>query len=95
MPITRKDLITQKITELNEHLKPYIPNDLFPTEDDLYSVDIADIVLFISMSFPKGKPDYREEITNLLENKEIVLSKPDFNIVYEHVSQFIAFIRNL
>ena len=49
---TRKDLITEKYTELKNQLQEYILDDsLFPS---IENVDLSDILFYLNFYFPKN-----------------------------------------
>ena len=66
MTLTRKDLITEKYTELKNQLQEYILDDsLFPS---IENVDLSDILFYLNFYFPKnGQKEYIATIEKLLK----------------------------
>ena len=92
MTITRKDLITEKYTELKIQLQEYIIDDsLFPS---IENIDITDIIFYLNLYFPKnGQKEYIATIEKLL--KPIEISDDDISEVTNLIIDFITFLNNI
>ena len=92
MKITRKDLITEKYTELKIKLQEYIIDDsLFPS---IENIDIGDIIFYLNFYFPKnGQSEYISTIEKLLKPFEI--SDDDISEVTNLIIDFITFLNNI
>ena len=88
---TRKDLITEKYTELKIQLEEYIDGSLFPS---IENIDISDIVFYLNFYFPKnGQKEYIATIENLL--KPIEINDDDISTVTNLIIDFITFLNNI
>ena len=92
MTLTRKDLITEKYTELKNQLQEYILDDsLFPS---IENVDLSDILFYLNFYFPKnGQKEYISTIEKLL--KPIEISDNDISEVTNLIIDFITFLNNI
>ena len=92
MTITRKELITEKYTQLKIQLQEYIIDDsLFPSIDN---IDIKDIIFYLNLYFPKtGQKEYISTIEKLLNPFEI--SDNDISEVTNLIIDFITFLNNI
>ena len=91
MTLTRKDLITEKYTELKIKLEEYIDGSLFPS---IENIDISDIVFYLNFYFPKnGQKEYIATIEKLL--KPIEISDDDISDVTNLIIDFITFLNNI
>ena len=91
MTLTRKDLITEKYTELKIQLEEYIDGSLFPS---IENIDISDIVFYLNFYFPKnGQKEYIATIEKLL--KPIEISDNDISEVTNLIIDFITFLNNI
>ena len=91
MTLTRKDLITEKYTELKIQLEEYIDGSLFPS---IENIDISDIVFYLNFYFPKnGQKEYIATIEKLL--KPIEISDDDISEVTNLIIDFITFLNNI
>ena len=88
---TRKDLITEKYTELKIQLEEYIDGSLFPS---IENIDISDIVFYLNFYFPKnGQKEYISTIEKLL--KPIEINDDDISTVTNLIIDFITFLNNI
>ena len=92
MTITRKDLITEKYTELKIQLQEYIIDDsLFPS---IENIDMTDIIFYLNLYFLKnGQKEYIATIEKLL--KPIEISDDDISEVTNLIIDFITFLNNI
>ena len=91
MPITRKDLITEKYKELKNQLQEYIDDSLFPNIED---IDITDIIFYLNFYFPKNKESgYITTIENLL--KPVDINDNDISTVTNLIIDFITLLNNI
>ena len=91
MTRTRKDLITEKYTELKIQLEEYIDGSLFPS---IENIDISDIVFYLNFYFPKnGQKEYIATIEKLL--KPIEINDDDISTVTNLIIDFITFLNNI
>jgi len=91
MTLTRKDLITEKYTELKIQLEEYIDGSLFPS---IENIDISDIVFYLNFYFPKnGQKEYIATIEKLL--KPIEINDDDISTVTNLIIDFITFLNNI
>ena len=91
MAQTRGELITEKISILQDNLKPYMINKMFSLED----YDLADIVYLLSVTFMNinTEDEYKQKIKEL-----ILLQEPKFDQfekIYPFVLEFITFFKSL
>lgn len=88
---TRKQLIIQKYTELQQQLKPYLKDiSILPSLED---IDISDLVFYFTLTFQTN--NYKETIRDLLQINSIKLHETDFNSVYDIIMPFVIWFKEL
>jgi hypothetical protein len=91
MAQTRGELITEKISILQDNLKPYMINKMFSLED----YDLADIVYLLSVTFMNinTEDEYKQKIKELILMQEPKFDQ--FEKVYPIILQFILWFKQL
>ena len=90
---TKKDLVIHMYKYLKSELENYIDGSVFPSLDDY---DIADIIYYLNLYFPKGnEEEYINTIEKLMKQKQIDINDDDYNIVNNLVLDFINFLNNI
>ena len=91
---TRKTLIVERYGALEVELKKHLSAELFPSLD---SVDIADLVYLITISFLGVDSDeqYSVKIRELIDANGVVVDEPTFAIVAPLIQAFVAWMKLL
>ena len=91
---TRKQLITERYGNLEIELKKHFDNELIPSLD---SIDIADLVYFITMLFMgiSTEDDYNTKIKELLSYHNIVVTETTYVKIFPLIFDFVVWLKDL
>jgi hypothetical protein len=91
---TRKSLIITKYIILEENLKNYISDEIFPSLDN---VDVADLVYLITMTFIgiDEETQMNKKIKELIASNNIVIEDAKIDEVVILVSEFVFWLKKL
>ena len=91
---TRKQLITERYGNLEVELKKYFDNELFPSLD---SIDIADLVYFITMIFMgiSTVENYDKKIKELLSTHNITVTENTYVKIFPLIMNFVVWFKDL
>lgn len=94
MTTTRASLITEKYGILTNELKNYFDAELFPSLD---SIDIADLVFFITMNFIgiEQHEDFHEKIIDLITCNGFKITDEQMVKVVPLIRDFVLWLRVL
>ena len=91
---TRKTLIVERYGALEVELKKHLDAELFPSLD---SVDIADLVYLITISFlgVDTEEQYNAKIQELMDGNGVKVDAPTFAIVAPLIQAFVSWMKQL
>ena len=91
---TRKTLIIERYGALEVELKKHMKAELFPSLD---SVDIADLVYFITLTFVgvDSEGQYSAKIRELMDGNGVKVDGPTFDIIVPLIRNFVAWMKLL
>lgn len=91
---TRRQLITEKYNALEQKLKLYTDETIFPSLDD---IDVGDLVYFISMTFLGVQDDAgcRERLNDIITTHNIKLKRETFEKLYPCVKDFLDWLKSV
>lgn len=92
--VTRATLITEKYTILTNELKTFFDAELFPSLD---SIDIADLVFFITVSFlnVNTEDQFTDKIIDLITSNGFKITDKQMVRVVPLIQEFVLWIRAL
>ena len=92
------DLLEEHLLALQNELKPYVNNSIFPEINPNYHHDLADIVFFISSLFVgvETDADYNAKVLELIElNGVTIIDKKNTDIVVKLLVDFVRYFKTL
>ena len=91
---TRKKLIVQHYNKLLLDIKKvYVTEELLPNLDDF---DICEILFFFSFYFPtEYTDDFHIPIKKIIEEKDIIISDSEYELIYPLIKEFLMFYKSL
>jgi hypothetical protein len=91
---TRATLLTEKYNALTAKLKTFFDAELFPSLD---SIDVADLVYFITISFLNVNTDdgFHDKITDLITCHGFKITDEQLITVVPLIRDFVLWLRDL
>lgn len=88
---TRKELITEKLINLQNNLQPYLTNNMFSLAD----YELSDIVFLLSITFQtiNTEDEYKQKIKELILMQEPKFTQ--FETVFPFIIEFIIWFKKL
>jgi hypothetical protein len=91
---TRKHLIVQHYNKLLLDIKKvYITEELLPNLEDF---DICEILFYFGFYFPaEYVDDFNEPIKKIIEEKDIIITNTEYDLIYPLIKDFLMFYKSL
>ena len=91
---TRKHLIIQNYNKLLIDIdKVYKTDKLLPNLEDF---DIVEILFYFGFYFPtEYTDDFHIPLKKIIEEKDIIISDSEYNLIYPLIKEFLIFYKSL
>lgn len=93
--VTKKDLLIERYTALEKHLRLHLNTDLFPSLD---SIDVIDLSFFITMTFVgvESETEIKSKIREIIETYSINIDEYKFSRdIAPPIVEFLTWYRTL
>jgi hypothetical protein len=90
---TRKHLIVQHYNKLLLDIKKvYITEELLPNLEDF---DIVELLFYFNFYFGSYTDDFNEPIKKIIEEKDIIITNNEYDLIYPLIKEFLMFYKSL